>query len=247
MRTELLALALLLVAGHVAASVETRVVSVRARGRAALTVQIEERALSARACAAAPCAGGVSLPLAAGVTLHPAETRVLDIGQGVQIVAVRGERAGAPWAMVLAPPRAPDGAPDILFTSDPDGKTALELAREGGVDVVRSGRFDSRVTVCGRRSLLSPARLDPVSLRWEPIRVSGLTSEERARATRVTATVRAAGRAPLGRVLTAHGASSARAAARWLTDGDPATSWSSAGRDGGEGEFVAFRAPAPWR
>ena len=107
-----------------------------------------------------------------------------------------------------------------------------------------SGRRPRSVTICGRKSILSPEVLDPKDLTFKGARVQRLRRDERDKAASLSATPAAdAPLKSLGRVLQAAAASTAIGAPGALTDGDPETTWSEKRGGDGNGEFVQINAP----
>lgn len=216
--------------------------------------------LRAAACAAEPCKvdGGVAIdvPPAWRAGIAKARLAVVGIGSGRRaiVVTVPGVSGGQTFEAVIAmPPGARE--PRVLF----QGATGLVE----GADGVRQGKSvtisemdedgarriivgDERedLNLCGRRAVLAPTLLNPADLMLRPAKVQRLSSAEREKATRITATVVAATEPPAEATLRALGASSALGSPWALTDGNLNTSWAENRGGAGRGEFAVLSSPA---
>jgi hypothetical protein len=239
-----------------AMSVKASTLSVKGGpGQAALTVRVEGSRLVAASCPSAPCRGGVDLAVPERFRAALPEAQIsaieLDNHRAIARVIVPLAATGERWVALVAGPIG-SGEPKVLFAdvADPDGDPQareprmVQVLREGSSTQVLVGARDAEVGLCGRPAVLSPRVVDPGDLTLKSARVQRLPRAERDAARKVAAVRREKPRpAPLGRLLSVAGASSAVGSPASLTDGDPETSWSEGRGSDGRGEFVTFRAP----
>jgi HEAT repeat protein len=223
-------------------------------GLAAIGVRVVGSNIAYRACAQAPCVAGSGDPtiaLPVGASASDVVVDSLSIGGGRRAlfahtpsfgVLVAGSPSGARdarvlWAGALGFAKGEPGERygEFLEVTDPEP--------DGTVHVLL-GEVREDVTICGRRSLLSPKVLDAKDLAFKSARVQRLRRDERDRAPALTAepstTPEPKG---MGRVLQGASASSGIGVPAALTDGDLETTWSEKRGGDGNGEFVQFNAP----
>jgi HEAT repeat protein len=197
-----------------------------------------------------PAAGDPTIALPVGVAVQDVAIDALSLGGGRRAlwahaasfgVLLTGSQtareARVLWSGTLGFAKGEHGERygEFLEVTDPDS--------DGTVQVLL-GEVREDVTICGRRSLLSPRVLDPKDLTFKSARVQRLRRDERDRAPALVAQPSAA---PLpqgmGRVLQGASASSGIGVPAALTDGDLETTWSEKRGGEGNGEFVQLNAP----
>jgi hypothetical protein len=200
-------------------------------------------------CTAAP--GDPALHLPAGIDAASVTLTILSVGAGRHAVRVHATNFDALLAAVPGKKEArvlwsgvtgfSQGEPgeehgDFVDVTDPE---------EDGTVRVLVGEIREDVSICGRRSIVSPKVLDPRDLGWKGAIVQRLSKEERAKATELVAARAAAESAgpALSPLLQATAASSAIGSPGALTDGDPETFWAEKRGGDGRGEFVHMNAP----
>jgi HEAT repeat protein len=235
------------------AAAEDGAVAPSGGGQALLAVKWLGSGLAYRACAQAPCAPGTSDPVVqppVGVAVQDVVLETVAIGGGrhavyahspsfaALITAVPG---GAPQAKVLwsGPIGFIKGEPgeqygDWLEVTEPDEQKNVR---------VLLGEVREEISICGRRSILSPKVLDPKDLAFKGARVQRLRRDERQKAPVLPAVPGSPVVTPGGQVLRGAAASSAIGNPGALTDGDPESSWSENRGGEGAGEFLRMNAP----
>jgi HEAT repeat protein len=222
-------------------------------GQRAIAVRLLDAGLAYRACSQAPCtaaAGDATIALPTEASKKDLTIESLAIGQGRHALWAHGPSFGALIASVpstsevrvlwsgplgFAKGEAGERFGEFLEVTDPEP--------DGSVRVLL-GEIREDVTICGRRSLLSPKVLDPKDLAFKSARVQRLRRDERDRAPLLTAGPSATPVPQgLGRVLQGASASSAIGVPAALTDGDLETTWSEKRGGDGNGEFVQLNAP----
>jgi len=209
--------------------------------------------LAYRACAQAPCAPStgdpvVQLPL--GVAAQDLVLETIAIGAGRRAIYAHSPSFAALLAAV------PGGAPQVkVLWSGAIGFNKGEPGEQYGdwVEVtepdeqknvrVLLGEVREDISICGRRSILSPKVLDPKDLAFKGARVQRLRRDERERATVLPATAGAPAVTQGGQILQGATASSGIGNPGALTDGDPETTWSEDRGGAGAGEFLRMNAP----
>lgn len=226
-------------------------------GQLSLGVVREDEAFAVSVCAHAPCAAAqMRVPFPKRFSSTSPELRVtqLDRGRKVLVAVQRDAEQGDVWVTVLAAPLSSgDGKARVVFNDLADGDADPRARASHGVQVFADGSTSQLVIgsrredlgLCGRPALLSPKVLDPVDLTLKPAKVQRLARSERQAAKRVVAVRRSADKKPpLGRLLSAVGASSAVGSPQALTDGDRETAWAEARGGEGRGEFATMRSSA---
>jgi HEAT repeat protein len=222
-------------------------------GQGVISASVLGAAIAYRACAQTPCSVASGDPtIALPVDTSPQNVKIesLSIGQGRHALWAHAPSFGALlasvpsshevrvlWSGVLGFAKGEEGerSGEFLEVTEPD--------TDGSVHVL-VGEIREDVTICGRRSLLSPKVLDAKDLAFKSARVQRLRRDERDRApllVAVPSTTPAA--TPLGRVLQGASASSGIGGPAALTDGDLETTWSEKRGGDGNGEFVQMNAP----
>jgi hypothetical protein len=105
------------------------------------------------------------------------------------------------------------------------------------------GEVREEISICGRRSILSPRVLDPKDLDFKGARVQRLRRDERQRAIVLPAVAGSPTVTPGGQILQGAAASSGIGNPAALTDGDPESTWSENRGGEGAGEFLRMNAP----
>ncbi len=223
-------------------------------GQSAAAARLLGGALVYRACAQTPCAaapGDPSIPLPVGTAPQELAIESLSIGNGRHALWAHTSSFGALIAASPAPSREArvlwTGA--LGFAKGEHGERygefleVTEPETDGTVHVL-VGEVREDVTICGRRSLLSPKVLDPKDLAFKSARVQRLRRDERDKAPTLVAEPSTTP-APqgIGRVLQGASASSGIGVPAALTDGDLETTWSEKRGGDGNGEFVQMNAP----
>ena len=227
-------------------------------GQAVLGARVLGGALAYKACAQAACApssGDPTVTLPLGATAKDITIDILSIGAGRHALFAHTPS----WGALLAAAAGPTPEARVLwsgangFSKGEAGEQygeLLEVTEPEADKTVRILLGDVRedVTICGRKSILSPKVLDPKDLTFKGARVQRLRRDEREKAASLSATQAAdAPLQSLGRVLQAAAASTAIGAPGALTDGDPETTWSEKRGGDGNGEFVQIMRPSKSR
>lgn len=231
-------------------------------GQRAMTVGVDDEGfVRAATCAHTPCdlATGARLPVPApfAQTGFASSLELVQLAGSHRavVVALPDGQTGRTWIAVVVAPKT-DGPARVLFGGVADlvrgelgeGLRAPAIVQilpgERGASQVVVGTRSDEIELCGRPAVLSPRALDPDELSLVPTKVLRPSTVDRGRAKRLVAARReGAIKPPLGRLLSAVGASSAIGAPQALTDGDLDTSWSEGRAGDGRGEFVTMRAP----
>ncbi len=223
-------------------------------GLPAVGARVLGSGIAYRACPQAPCAvaaGDPTIALPLGAAAQDVVIDSLSIGGGRRAlwahtpsfgVLLAGSQTAAREARVLwtgnlgfAKGEPGERYGEFLEVTDPEAD---------GIVNVLLGEMREDVTICGRRSLLSPRVLDPKDFTFKSARVQRLRRDERDRAPALVAepstTPQPQG---MGRVLQGASASSGIGVPASLTDGDLETTWSEKRGGDGNGEFVQLNAP----
>ena len=235
------------------AAAEDSVTAPAGGGQALLAAKWLAGGLAYHACAQAPCAAGpadpvVQLPL--GVSAQDVALETIAIGSGRHAIYAHSPSFAALLTAV------PGGAPQasvlwsgvIGFTKGEAGEQYgdwLEVTEPDEQKYVRVllGEVREEISICGRRSILSPKVLDPKDLTFKGARVQRLPREERQRAPVLAAIAGSPAVTLGGQILQGAAASSGIGNPGAVTDGDPETSWSENRGGEGAGEFLRMNAP----
>ena len=177
-----------------------------------------------------------------------AELRMVSVGQGRAIAHVVVPTQDGPWEALLAPSLdAPLFAGRTGFVRGPEGEregTRVEFVRRAdgtSTVLVSEIREDSRI--CGEDATsIRPRGLDPKTLTLRGATVQRLSAEARAKAKKLVAETAPSPRpAPIAKLLSLGGESSAQGLAKNLLDERSDTTWTEDRPGVGQGEFVTFR------
>ncbi|HMI83691.1 MAG TPA: HEAT repeat domain-containing protein [Polyangiaceae bacterium] len=241
------------VAPQASAAAEDGVVAPAGGGQAMLAAKLLGNGVAYRACAQGPCAPApadpvVQLPL--GVAAGDVALESITIGGGRHAIYAHTPSFAALLAAV------PGGAPEAkVIWSGPIGFHKGEPGEQYGdwMEVtepdeqknvrVLFGEVREEISICGRRSILSPQVLDPKDLAFKSARVQRLRRDERQRAVGLPAVAGSPSVTPGGQILQGAAASSGIGNPGALTDGDPESTWSENRGGEGAGEFLRMNAP----
>ncbi|MGA7121304.1 MAG: HEAT repeat domain-containing protein [Polyangiaceae bacterium] len=202
-------------------------------------------------------ANGARVPISLDRAKLPADAEVIvepiAVGLGKHVVHVRvpsrDSTSGIAWEGIFASGRTAPIFSGVtgLVDGDPGERTGkmVQTIANGSTTFLLVGDVREDLSLCGQSlTLLDPLALYPSSLTLRPATVQRLSSEQRAGAQKLVATVKGQGAdAALARLLVARGSSVAGSRGAELTDGDPNTAWFERRPGAGQGEFVVMAAP----
>ncbi|EYF04992.1 HEAT repeat domain-containing protein [Chondromyces apiculatus] len=235
-----------------------------AAGQQALALRVGPSAITARACAAAPCTPDGANPLTipteiAGrlATAGAARVRTVQLEDGKRLARVDIPGDTGVWVALLAAPlTGKPSAPVLLWSGWTDiqrgehGEERSQIILEepaGKGHRVIVGQRRADVTLCGRPTVVAARAVDPATMTLtRGATVQNLPDAERARAVKLTAVRRDTPYVAPGFQLLRPTAASSAIAKRIaeIADRDPVTSWAEAKAGAGRGEFISFSAPS---